>query len=388
MLKQKINKKISILLILSSFLFGFGTFHYNDVVLPTIKVIAATLGFGTCGFGNGMFGNNDCVPVVLTLGTPTATTVTPITGVVGSVAPIILMTGSSVPNGTIASFLPQGSTTPILGTIQSGGNFVPNALQIIPLNATVGPSVGVLSVSSPTGILPVNVPTNFTSSTTTVTKLNLKVYLAGNYNDISDLMSTTLKTKNLLPLTQPYNTTGFNYAGTESASTIASDIVDWVLVEIKNPAGVSIQKKAALLKSNGQVVDSITGSVDLSLSNTITTGSYKVIVRHRNHIAIATDTNITLTSGSNTTIDLTRNVNVKGLNQLLVGTNSAAQQVYGMRQSNANSDAFIDSTDQTLLFNSIDTANTYNLKDVNLDGDIDSLDISITRLVLDAGENI
>ena len=60
-------------------------------------------------------------------------------------------------NGTVASFLPAGSTTPIVGTIV-GGNFVPDAGQVIPAGATLGPATGVLS--SP-GVTSVNVPTNF-----------------------------------------------------------------------------------------------------------------------------------------------------------------------------------------------------------------------------------
>ena len=70
------------------------------------------------------------------------------------------MTGSTLPNGTPATFTPAGSTTPITGTIQNGA-FVPNAGQIIPTGSTTGPATGILA---PTGSLPVNVPTNFSAA--------------------------------------------------------------------------------------------------------------------------------------------------------------------------------------------------------------------------------
>jgi hypothetical protein len=99
---------------------------------------------------------------IITLGTPVATTVSPIVGVVGvSPFPTINMTGSSLPDNTIATFTPAGSPTVTTGTIV-GGNFVPTSGQIVPANATQGPTTGTLKSA---GAADVMVATNFVAPT-------------------------------------------------------------------------------------------------------------------------------------------------------------------------------------------------------------------------------
>jgi hypothetical protein len=203
-------------------------------------------------------------------------------------------------------------------------------------------------------------------------------------------MKTTLRSSNLIPTAQPYNVAPFNYTGTETTntSTLVANAVDWVLVEIKNSTGTTVQQKAGLLMSNGSVVDaSPTGSGIsdlLKLPNITTTGAYKVIVRHRNHLAIATENNITLTPGINNTLDLTVNNNVKASNQLPIGTTGK----YGMRLANITGDDRINATDKTIIGNVQDAANTYNSKDVNLDGLINATDKTLVGNAQDAIENL
>ena len=222
----------------------------------------------------------------------------------------------------------------------------------------------------------------------TTTTLNLKIFLSGNFVDSTDTMTTALKTANLIPTAQPYNVAPFNYSGAETATTIASDIVDWVLVEIKDSTGTSVLKKAGLLKSSGEIVDSTSGASDLTLPASIATGQYKVIIRHRNHLAIATDVNVAITANNTTTVDFTKNTNVKGANQLLVGTNPSSANLYGMRRANISGDDTIDSLDRTISNSAIESLNVYVKSDVNLDGITDSLDRTISQLALEAVENV
>lgn len=79
-----------------------------------------------------------------------------------------------------------------------------------------------------------------------VFQADLKVFLEGPYDTPSDLMLSTLNTNGYLPLTQPFNPTlpyygngspKWLYAGTESVASIPStDIVDWILVQIRDAA--------------------------------------------------------------------------------------------------------------------------------------------------------
>jgi Bacterial Ig domain len=127
----------------------------------------------------GDYGHLDTVSYCLignpTLGTPVATTITPIVGVVGvSPFPTIILTGSNLPDNTVANFdlyVPDGESftiIPILGKI-IGGNFVPDAGQVVPANAILGPSTGILKSA---GVADVTVPTNFTPVAPTATDNN------------------------------------------------------------------------------------------------------------------------------------------------------------------------------------------------------------------------
>jgi hypothetical protein len=53
-------------------------------------------------------------------------------------------------------------------------------------------------------------------------------------------MRTALKDQNILPLTQPYSGAPYLYNGTEALTTVPEDVVDWVLIELRD-GGISIQ---------------------------------------------------------------------------------------------------------------------------------------------------
>ena len=69
--------------------------------------------------------------------------------------------------------------------------------------------------------------------------LNLKVFLEGPYNG-SGLMTTTLNTNNLIPLSSnnAYPTAVYGHYTVSNLTSIPnSDIVDWVLVELRTGTG-------------------------------------------------------------------------------------------------------------------------------------------------------
>jgi large repetitive protein len=113
-----------------------------------------------------------CLTENPTFGTTTATTVTPIIGTVGvSAFPTINMTGGNLPDNTVATFIPAGTTTVITGKIVSG-NFVPDSGQLVPANATQGPTTGTLKS---VGVSDVTVPTNFTTVAPTAANDNYTI---------------------------------------------------------------------------------------------------------------------------------------------------------------------------------------------------------------------
>ena len=118
-------------------------------------------------------------------------------------------------------------------------------------------------------------------------QVSLTALLEGPFN--GSVMHTDLNAE--LPFSQPYNIAPWNYAGTESVSSMPTNVVDWVLVELRDATSAAnatpatiIELRAGLLLNDGRIV-ATNGSSPLSFNNTITNGMFAVI-HHRNHLAI------------------------------------------------------------------------------------------------------
>ena len=139
----------------------------------------------------------------------------------------------------------------------------------------------------------------------------VKAFLAGAYNQTTDLMRDDLRTKNLLPSSSPYsNATATVNAGV-FAATGANAIVDWVVVELRNsttPATV-VARRAGLLQRDGDIVgmDGLSGLNFGSL-----TGSYYLAVQHRNHLGVMTLAAVNLSQ--TTTVNFTTGAGTYGTN--------------------------------------------------------------------------
>jgi len=119
-------------------------------------------------------------------------------------------------------------------------------------------------------------------------ELELKVFLEGSYNPFG--MNTFLNS--ILPLNQPYNTSPWNYDGSDSVISIPNNnIVDWMLIEIRDAtsaalatSGTMVAQQAGFLHSNGNVVG-LDGSSNLEFDVTISDSMF-VVIHHRNHLEV------------------------------------------------------------------------------------------------------
>lgn len=114
-------------------------------------------------------------------------------------------------------------------------------------------------------------------------------FLQGPYTTLS--MSTLLNSGNRLPLAQPYNRPPWNYIGLDSVPSIpSSTIVDWILLELRTgtAANTLAEQRAAFLRSDGSII-AADGSPVVSFTHT-PAGYYYLVVRHRNHLAVMSDT--------------------------------------------------------------------------------------------------
>jgi Concanavalin A-like lectin/glucanases superfamily/Bacterial Ig domain len=146
--------------------------------------------------------------------------------------------------------------------------------------------------------------------------LELKVKLNGAMMDNggSSLMRDNLRTKGLLPETEPYTAipyfTHFDGGGGETVDKAIFDvtgpdaIVDWVFVELHdaiNPAQ-PVATQSALVQRDGDIVSA--DGLPRIRFDSVLSEYYYVIVRHRNHLGVSTEDPVLL-SPTPTAIDFT-----------------------------------------------------------------------------------
>ncbi len=98
-----------------------------------------------------------------------------------------------------------------------------------------------------------------------------------------DSLAPILNTSGLLPVAQPYHVAPWSYTGTESADPIPTDMVDWVLVELRRAPDTVIERRAAVLRTDGMLLD--TNGLP-GLSFTSPPGNYYLALQHRNHLTL------------------------------------------------------------------------------------------------------
>jgi len=194
--------------------------------------------------------------------------------------------------------------------------------------------------------------------------VNAKVFLEGPWNGTD--MNTTLLGLNLIPLEQPYDVAPWNYAGTDSVLSIPANVVDWVLVELrdKDDSTLVVGKRAGFLLAAGNIVD-LDGTSTLSFEGGLVPDvAYYIVVHHRNHLAIMSD-EPHLLNASSTLYDFTT-----GFDKVLGDVNgykfylNAYVMVAGDIDGNGN--VFV--SDRSLVSPNLGQSNQYSRTDITLDG--------------------
>ncbi|MCD4745032.1 MAG: hypothetical protein K8R58_01900, partial [Bacteroidales bacterium] len=130
--------------------------------------------------------------------------------------------------------------------------------------------------------------------------LDLYVFLEGPFNGTN--LSPDLNA--ILPLSQPYSGSPWNYAGTESVASIPNiNVVDWILIDLRETTGDAstatsdsiIAQQAAFILNDGSIVG-LDGSSVLQFANTITNNLF-VVIWHRNHLGVMSANAVTETGG-------------------------------------------------------------------------------------------
>lgn len=107
-----------------------------------------------------------------------------------------------------------------------------------------------------------------------------KIFLQGAYDSLSNNMTTNLRNNDLLPFVSPY------LEDQRTVKNIHESIVDWILVELyDNFANEPIVSKSVFVRNDGMLVleDGVTTTIPLDAA----VGDYYLVLKHRNHLAVA-----------------------------------------------------------------------------------------------------
>lgn len=201
-------------------------------------------------------------------------------------------------------------------------------------------------------------------------RVKTKIFLQGPFDSLSNKMITILDSTGLIPLTSPYS------QDPRTVDSIPAGIVDWVLVELRHSlnGGDTVAYKSAFLKSDGSIVsdDGITNEIVID----VPPGSYYIVIRHRNHLAVMSSLKVSLDDNSSTPVlyDFTT-----GSGQFYGGSDGSklidlSPVVWGMISGDANGNGQVQNNDSENYWKPDNGLSGYKISDFNLNGQVQNND--------------
>jgi len=203
--------------------------------------------------------------------------------------------------------------------------------------------------------------------------VNTKVFLQGPFN--SGTMSTSLNSLDYLPLIQPYSSAPWNYMGEEIVAadffSTHPEFVDWVLVELRTgiSAGTTVAKRAALLKSNGTIVD-ING-IDPVAFFVPTEVEYYLVIRHRSHLPIMSSISVPLSISTQLYNFTTGQNKAYGIDPM----KDLGSGIYGLITADTDGSGTVNAADRSNAWNQRNLSGYFGT-DIDLSGTVNAADRS------------
>jgi len=258
-----------------------------------------------------------------------------------------------------------------LGLNLSGTPLYGNSGAILALTCTVTGGVGSYAVTVPWSKL-----TGFSglSSTAcsdgmvtifdpaTAARLRVRTRLEG-FN-ITAVMRNELALSGYIPLTSPYA------EAPRTASSIPTNVADWILLELRTtPGGSPVYRQSYLLRADGEVAELNGTTINLGL--TLPSGSYWIVLRHRNHAAVMSAAAFALNSTEYRLYDFTL-----AASQYYGSGGVPSSSRYSMPAGEINQDGRLTSRDYVSWYNKFFTnpGAGYHAEDLNGDALVNNLD--------------
>jgi len=208
--------------------------------------------------------------------------------------------------------------------------------------------------------------------------VDLDLWLEGPYDPaLEGGMSTWLNPAHV-PLTQPFGSNLYNpnpcwlYNGSESVAAMPANVVDWVLVELRDGGTTgtyTVAKQAFFIRNDGKIV-ALDGA-GIPFFPVAVTGPLYAVVYHRNHLAVMSSAGLPLV-GTNYTWDFRT-----GAGQFYGGINGARELepgVWGARAGDGNADKQVNNTDKLAVWKPEGGLSGYRAGDYNLDAQVNNAD--------------
>ncbi len=200
--------------------------------------------------------------------------------------------------------------------------------------------------------------------------LSANVWFMGFYDKSTGQMDNNLQDLNLLPTQQPFNTAPWNYQGNESILSPIDNVMDWVLVELRNDENADdiIAQKAVLVNSSGQLIGP-DGSTNIEFD--VPDANYYVAIHHKSHLRIRTSGTHNFAIGQTTHLDFTQTGSAAISNHLV----ELQPGISGIYCGDYDQNGIINFLDLTLWIGFFEAGGLYDSADGNGDGQVDLADI-------------
>ncbi|MFK7925580.1 MAG: SdrD B-like domain-containing protein, partial [Bacteroidia bacterium] len=179
-------------------------------------------------------------------------------------------------------------------------------------------------------------------------RLVTKVMMEGAFDQATGEMEASLANQNLIPLNQPYNAAPWNYSGTESLSAIPTQMIDWILLELRSAADSTqiLARQAVWLDKAGYLheVNANGGYPELEIDPAI--DQVFLVVHHRNHLGLMSANSLDLI-GQSFLIDLSSDPSKILTNPQFndAGYVEITPGVYGLISGDISGNGYINATD-------------------------------------------
>jgi len=329
---------------------------------------------GTATYGRG----SDAVPLTTSFGTLE----TGISGTIAGYPPGVSCSNTYTGNSPYYQTLVTNALPPISWLVPSTtngsvSNQSPFNVEVLfdATGLTLGTYIGDLEISSNDPDQPlIIVPCTLHVGTVAGFEVNLSVFLEGPFNGSS--MNTELIALDDFPSSQPfYDLYGYNGGETVDPS-LNPDIVDWVLVELRDAniatdatPGTWLASQAGFVLNDGSVVG-VDDSNPMFFDEVITYGLY-VIVYTRNHLAVMSASELT-GAGGIYSYDFST-----GIGQAHGGSEGykyLGSNVWGMISGDGNCDGEVTLLDEAPEWELQAGEAGYNQNDHNMDGQVNNQD--------------